>query len=316
MQDPHPKKPPHQSIFLEEFEQFFEPITLTSFVDATLGAGGHSEFILQKHPEIKVWIGIDQDKEALLLAKARLQPLLEGKRAYFIHTDFAKAPARIKEIALEGGLEGGLDGIFFDIGVSSMQLDQAERGFSFRFEGPLDMRMNQSQKLTAREIVNKWPAKELERIFRDYGEEPKAKKAADMLLQARHKKPITTTLELAAALEGLWTGSRKHPSTRIFQAVRIAVNGELEQLESALPAWMALMKEGGRLGVISFHSLEDRIVKCQMRDSYKAGGWQLLTPKPLEPSLKEQKKNPRARSAKLRFIEKSSTNKEEINEGE
>lgn len=294
---------PHKSIFLEEFLQFFASANPKSFIDATLGAGGHSEAILTSHPQINSWIGIDQDKSALELAQKRLQMLLQGKRAQFVHLGFAQAA---QMLAQQGDT---YDGIFMDIGVSSMQLDQAHRGFSFRFDGPLDMRMDQESELDAAFIVNKWDSKKLEQIFREFGEEPHAKKAADMISLARKKKKLQTTHDLVEALKGLWPHGRKHPATRVFQALRIAVNRELEQLEQSLPLFMNLLAPGGKLGVITFHSLEDRIVKNCFRDRAKSeAGWMILTPKPIEPSFKEQKANPRSRSAKLRFIEKLSFN--------
>lgn len=297
------KTPPHQSIFLEEFLSLFQVCNLRSFIDATLGAGGHSQAILKAHPEIQTWIGIDRDESALELAKARLFPLLQGKSAHFLHEDFLSASQNMANLT---GLQG-VDGIFLDIGVSSMQLDRAERGFSFRQDGPLDMRMDSSQSLSAYDLVNRSNAKELERIFRDYGEEPRYRKAAQMIIQARQKRKLTRTSDLTSALDGLWQGSHKHPATRIFQALRIAVNSELEQLEKSLPLWMDHLNPGGRLGVISFHSLEDRIVKICMKERAKQPGWKLVFDKPLEASAKEIRKNPRSRSAKLRFIEKLAT---------
>jgi 16S rRNA (cytosine1402-N4)-methyltransferase len=291
--------PAHRSIFLNEFSDFFTDRKLLSFMDATLGAGGHSERILQLHPEIEYWIGIDQDIAALEIAKKRLSPLLKGKKAIFLHSSFHDACSFLIKEHLR------FDGIFLDIGVSSMQLDQAQRGFSFRSEGPLDMRMNQDDDLNAEIILNRWDCKKLATIFAEYGEEPKAKKAAQMICTARQKKSLKTTTDLVKALEGLWLNSRKHPATRIFQALRIAVNSELEQLEQALPKFLDLLNEHARLGVISFHSLEDRIVKLCFRERSKQLGWSVLTPKPLEPTSKEIRYNPRSRSAKLRFIEKT-----------
>lgn len=293
---------PHKSIFVAEFLSFFSDSNLKVFVDATLGAGGHSFEILKAHPEIETWVGIDQDMSALALAKDRLSPLLEGKKAHFLHANFAEGPHWFEQ-HLPGQR---IDGLFMDLGVSSMQLDQAERGFSFRFEGPLDMRMNASQDLNAEEIVNTWPLSKLEKIFIEWGEEPKARRAAQMIGQYRQKKDIRTTAELCQALEGLWPRGNKHPATRIFQALRIAVNDEMNVLSRSIPNWLQLLAPKGRMGAISFHSLEDRQVKLAFREASKEKDlWHLLTPKPLEPTSQEMRMNRRSRSAKLRFIERS-----------
>lgn len=295
---------PHQSIFVREFLQFFSQTQLKVFVDGTLGAGGHSYEILKAHPEIELWIGIDQDTSALELSKKRLEPLLEGKKAHFLHANFAQGPSWFEE-HFPGQK---IDGVFMDLGVSSMQLDQAERGFSFRFEGPLDMRMNTDQDLTASEIVNTWPTSKLEKIFIEWGEEPKARRAAQMIQQFRQKQRIQTTQQLCQAVDGLWPRGQKHPATRIFQALRIAVNDELNVLSESIPHWLHLLSSGGRMGAISFHSLEDRMVKLAFREASKdKQAWNLLTPKPLEPTREEMRENKRSRSAKLRFIERSAS---------
>lgn len=291
---------PHQSIFVSEFLNFFQTSSIKVFVDATLGAGGHSFEILKAHPEIETWIGIDQDPSALALAKSRLEPLLIGKKAHFLHANFVEGPDWIQKNCSEK-----IDGIFMDLGVSSMQLDQAERGFSFRFDGPLDMRMNSEQKLTAYEIVNHWTQASLEKIFIEWGEEPKAKRGAQMIIQFRQKQKIKTTADLCQALEGLWPRGKKHPATRIFQALRIAVNDEMNVLSQSIPNWLCLLSPQGRMGVIAFHSLEDRLVKLAFREASKdKKAWNLLTPKPLEPTDQEMRANRRSRSAKLRFIER------------
>jgi 16S rRNA (cytosine1402-N4)-methyltransferase len=189
-----------------------------------------------------------------------------------------------------------------------MQLDQAEKGFSFSKEGPLDMRMGPATQLTAREIVNHWPEKKLGELFRDYGEEPKWRQAAKAIVGARRKAPFKTTSELAEFLVAQigFRGKKKlHPATLIFQALRICVNGELDSLEKGLTQAIARLSSGGRIGVISFHSLEDRIVKNIFREeASQKKTLRLLTKKPLVPTAGEMKKNPRARSAKMRFAEK------------
>lgn len=289
----------HLSVFLNEMLDFFKNKSLKIFVDGTLGAGGHSEAILKDHCEIEVWIGIDRDSSALEISKKRLLPLLKDKKAHFLHYRFDE-PECLELIASYGGF----DGAFFDLGVSSMQLDQKERGFSLRNEGPLDMRMNSEDELTAAEIVNTWPAAKLMKIFTEFGQEPKARQAANMILTYRQKQKILTTQDLTKALNGLWKGSHKHPATRIFQALRITVNGELQAIEKAASSYGSLMKEDARMGFISFHSLEDRLVKLGFRALAKEKNFRILTLKPLEPSRAEISRNPRSRSAKLRFVEK------------
>ena len=300
----------HESVLLNEVLRGFEGINLRTFVDGTLGAGGHSQAILSAHPEITRLFGFDQDPDALKIARERLQL----SKCQLIHANFVDIPSYVSEA----------DGILLDLGVSSMQLDRAEKGFSFMRDGPLDMRMNPKEPLTAESIVNSWSEKDLGRIFRDYGEEKRWRRAAGVIVEARLKKPIQTTLELSALLEPALRDykSKIHPATRVFQALRIAVNRELERLEAFLPQALALLNPGGRLAVISFHSLEDRIVKHFFRtaasDKVSTSGLaglfldkipegRLLTTKPWEASDTEVARNPRSRSAKLRVIEKLAT---------
>ena len=305
---------PHASVLLTEILKFFEDIDIHCFIDGTLGAGGHSEALLNAHPEIKTLIGIDQDPAALKIAKKRLEPWKE-KVDYFYgnYALFSEALAR-------NNIET-VDGMLLDLGVSSMQLDQPEKGFSFSQEGPLDMRMDPANPLTAAEIVNTWPEGEIGRIFRDYGEEKRWRAAARAIGQARKQKPFATTRDLADVLRPVLFSKKKsiNPLTLVFQALRICVNSELEVLQAALPKAIEKLRRGGRLAVISFHSLEDRIVKNVMRfaasdklDTSGIGGMfldkdpevKLLTTKPVVPSESEVMQNPRSRSAKLRVIEK------------
>ncbi|MDR3624963.1 MAG: 16S rRNA (cytosine(1402)-N(4))-methyltransferase RsmH [Chlamydiales bacterium] len=306
---------PHIPILVNEFLHQFKEKKITTFIDATLGAAGHSCALLEKHPEIELLIGIDQDTKALEIASKRLAPF--ANKTHLIHGNFQKIQSLITPFSPKK-----ISGIFADLGVSSMQLDQAERGMSFSKEGPLDMRMDQTQKLTAREIVNTWPQRELEYIFREYGEEPKWKLVAHAVIQARNEKELTTTLDLTKALKTtLFFNPRKpiHPCTLVFQSLRIAVNQELKALEEFLPAAFDLLELGGILGVLSFHSLEDRIVKNYFREisGYKGGREHdydpnkfqkanalLLTKKPICANEEEITYNPRSRSAKMRFIEK------------
>ncbi len=302
---------PHKSVLLDEVLQAFEDRSIEYFVDGTLGAGGHSEAILRHHPEIKELIGIDQDPSALEIARTRLQPFESKLR--LIHGNFSE---------LEKYQLPPIDGFLVDLGVSSMQLDQPDRGFSFMHEGPLDMRMDTTQELTAAEIVNTWDEGELAKIFRDYGEEKQWRRAAGLIVEERAKAPITTTLQLAQLFrEKLHKGAKKglHPATLIFQALRIAVNGELDVIEKVLPAVLKLLKPGGRIAVISFQSLEDRIVKNLFRywaeDKESSSGvcgifrdkvpeGKVITRKPVEANEEEVSENPRSRSAKLRVFEK------------
>lgn len=301
----------HTSVLLEEVLSAFEGKHIKHFVDGTLGAGGHSEAILKYHPEIEQLTGIDQDTSALEIARERLAPY--GSKVKFIHGNFSE---------LASYQLSGIDGFLADLGVSSMQLDRPERGFSFMRDGPLDMRMDTTALLTAADIVNTWSQDELGRIFRVYGEERQWRRAAGLIVEARETTPFTTTLQLADLFrEKLHKGAKKgiHPATLIFQALRIAVNGELEVIEKVLPAVLRLMNPGGRIAIISFQSLEDRLIKNMFRhwaedkeSSSGIGGifidktpeGKVITRKPLEASEEEIAANPRSRSAKLRVFEK------------
>lgn len=256
------------------------------FVDATLGFGGHAAALLASGARV---IGVDQDREALEAAKIGLS---EYRDISYIHDNFSN----LKEIVTEP-----VDGILFDLGVSSYQIDEARRGFSIRFDGPLDMRMDQGQKLTAAEIVNEWPEEELTRIFMEYGEERFAKRIGARIGVVRNTNKIETTGQLKLIIEKAIPTWRKRESvTRVFQALRIAVNSELENLRLALHACPGLLKPGGRLVVISYHSLEDRMVKWFFREQEKSGILKIITKKPKAAGEAERAANPRARSAKLR----------------
>ncbi len=284
---------PHAPVLLNEVLAVFDGMRILSFVDGTLGAGGHAEAILSAHPEIETFIGCDRDPDALALAKERLLPW-KGKVKFFHGTH-------------SEGLSSGLkvDGVLIDAGVSSMQLDRAERGFSFQGEGPLDMRMNPEARLTAREIVNRWREEDLVRILKDFGEEPRARAVARAILAARKKKKLETTRDLVEAIRGAARGKKHlHFATLTFQAIRIAVNDELGELEKGIRAGAEALETGGRIAVISFHRLEDRIAKQCFRELALKETLQPLTKKPVEPSEAEVKVNPRSRSAKLRAAEK------------
>ncbi len=305
---------PHVSVLLNEILSFYEDRPIRFFVDGTLGAGGHSEAILKAHPEIEKLIGIDQDDLSLATAKKRLEPF--GDKVVFIKGNFEDLDKYLKTANIKH-----VDGMLFDLGVSSMQLDIAEKGFSFSKDGPLDMRMNQDSQLTAAEIINTWSEKEIGRVLREYGEEKYWRKAASAIVLARNEKTIKTTTELADLLRPLFSWKKKgiNPLTLIFQGLRIAVNRELEVLEKMIPKALESLGKGGRLSVITFHSLEDRIVKNLFRfeasdkfDTVGLGGVfkdkvptiKILTKKPIAPSDDEVKINPRSRSAKLRCVEK------------
>ncbi len=311
---------PHSSVLLAEVLHAFSPLSLTVMVDGTLGAGGHAEALLEHHPEIQHYVGIDSDPYALEFAQKRLKAW--EHKMHFKQGNFADFPSFLKEAHLPSP-----NGILLDLGVSSMQLDEPSRGFSFRYDAPLDMRMNPSQGETAADIVNTYSEKELGVLFREYGEEKKWRAAAHAIVKAREHKEIRTTFDLKEILiPPLAPAYRKqsiHPCTLVFQALRICVNQELEALRSTLPQAIEALAPGGRLAVISFHRLEDRLVKKEMRlaasDKWETAGLggsglfldkepsiKLITRKPIEPSEEEIKRNPRSRSAKLRVAEKIS----------
>ncbi len=260
------------------------------YLDATFGRGGHTHLILQAFPDVRV-TGIDLDEEAIATTQAYLQPIAE-ERLQVWQGNFANYP----------GATGEFNGIIADLGVSSPQFDVPERGFSFRHTAPLDMRMNRQQSLTAADIINHWDQNSLANLFYQYGEERRSRSIASRLLQQR---PFNTTTELAEAIAKCFPPKQRygriHPATRVFQALRIAVNDELGSLERFLDQAPLWLKPGGCIGIISFHSLEDRRVKYAFRDSLLLD---VVTKKPIIPQPEEQQKNPRSRSAKLRFAKK------------
>jgi 16S rRNA (cytosine1402-N4)-methyltransferase len=277
----------HITVLEEELIQGLEIQPAGLYLDATVGGGGHSDRILAAYPDTRV-IAIDRDQQALVAAKQRL--VSYGDRVTFWQGNFADYPA----------IDQQFTGILADLGVSSAQLDQAERGFSFRQEAPLDMRMDQTQPITAADLLNTAPEKELADIFYYYGEERFSRRIARYIVGHR---PFTTTTQLAQAIAHLLPGSRQriHPATRVFQALRIAVNQELTSLEKFLDTVPQWLQSQGRIGIISFHSLEDRIVKHRFRE---AQSLRVLTKKPICPQDEELKQNPRSRSAKLRIAER------------
>ncbi len=293
---------------------FLQPAPGRRYVDGTLGGGGHSEAILTASGPDGQVVGLDRDDEAIAAASERLKRF--GARLTARQASFADA----REVLTEIGWDK-VDGVILDLGVSSRQIDAAERGFSFRLGGRLDMRMDRRQSLDACRLVNTATVDELMRVFRAYGEEPQARRIAEKIAAERKLRPIESTDELARLVEGVKGGRRRdhHPATQVFQALRIAVNQELDQLEHFLDDGFALLRPSRRMVIISFHSLEDRLVKnafrkwsraclCPPRALVCQCGWsqkvKLLTKRPLVPGDAETAANPRARSAKLRAVER------------
>lgn len=281
----------HIPVLMREVLEIFADRKICTFFDGTLGAGGHAQAILQAHPEIERYIGCDRDPRAHELARVHLAPWLE--KVEWIRGSYAEKVAEVK---------GSIDGFLIDIGVSSMQLDERERGFSFMGDAPLDMRMDPEGDLTAEAIVNRYSEKELARILFEFGEERRSRQVAKAIVEARRKRRIRTTKELVEIIKPFATRGKLNPATLTFQALRIAVNDELGQLERGLKAAISKLSPQGRMAVISFHSLEDRIVKNTLRDAKEE--ILVLTKKPIGPSVEEMRTNPRARSSKLRAGEK------------
>ena len=289
----------HIPVLVKKAMELLDPQPDDIVVDATVGLGGHTQAILEKLGPRGRLIGIDQDEQALQSANKSLKNA--AGRVVLVRGNFRD----LVQLVWHAGKFKRVDGILFDLGVSSLQLADAPRGFSFLHNAPLDMRMDpQSGGTTAAEIINRAGFNELVRIFREFGEEPKAEIIVKRILEARQRRPIRTTLELVGIIGGRSQRGKIHPATRVFQALRIAVNDELEALREALPQAVELLKPRGRLVVISFHSLEDRIVKNFFKEYTTGGSAQLLTKKAVTPSWEERRSNPRARSSKLRALMK------------
>ena len=305
----------HQSVLKEEALQFLISAREGWVVDATLGDGGHTQYILENSkPGVKV-LGIDQDSSAIKRAQGRLKPFRD--RVAFARGNFGE----IARILKQNGITK-IQGLILDLGVSSRQLDDAERGFSFRFDGPLDMRMNPESPLTARDLLENSTDRELQEIIRDYGEERHYKKIVREIRKAQSENPLKTTLELSNLISAAAPASRTariHPATRTFQALRIAVNNELQNLKIALRDSLEFLDAAARVAVISFHSLEDRIVKNFFREEEmscscppktpvcvcnKKQTLRVLTRRPIRPSQNELDRNPRSSSSKLRAAER------------
>ncbi|RKI90150.1 16S rRNA (cytosine(1402)-N(4))-methyltransferase RsmH [Parablautia intestinalis] len=307
----------HRSVLLDETIEGLKINPTGLYVDGTLGGGGHSLEIVKRLKEGGRLIGIDQDGVAIEAAGAKLSPF--GDKVSIVRGNYRNT----KEILAVMGITD-IDGMVLDLGVSSYQLDTKERGFSYRFDTSLDMRMDTRQSLTARDIVNGYDEGELYRIIRDYGEDKFAKNIAKHIVLARQAKPIETTQELneiiKAAIPAKFRAQGGHPSKRTFQAVRIECNRELEVLKESLEELIDLLKPQGRLCIITFHSLEDRIVKTAFRQAAnlcicppgfpvcvcgKVSKGKVITGKPILPAENEMEENPRSKSAKLRIFEKT-----------
>lgn len=306
----------HISILLDSIVRWMQPAPGKVLVDGTLGGGGHSEALLQGLVPGGRLIGIDRDDDALAAAGQRLRPF--GEAFLALKGDHKHMPQLLSAAGITI-----VDGILLDLGVSSWQLNSPDRGFSYNNDGPLDMRMDRSQKLTAYDVVNTYDQKRLMEIIRDYGEDHFASRIASFLVERRKQAPIRTTTELSqvitAAIPAKFRRTGPHPAKRTFQAIRIEVNGELAGLQQTIGSLIDLLGKGGRLCVISFHSLEDRAVKLAMKEAEnpctcprsapvcvcgRAPLGKMLTRKPETPGEEEQTQNPRSRSAKLRVFER------------
>jgi 16S rRNA (cytosine1402-N4)-methyltransferase len=279
-----------------------------TYIDATLGMAGHSLEIAKRLGAEGTLIGFDRDPEAMAIATRRLEALRgelgEAMPKLILHEkEFSSAADHVEA--------GSIDGILADFGVSSLQLGEAYRGFSFQADGPLDMRMNPRQGITAEQVVNQFDENDLADLIYEFGEERRSRRIARAIVRAR---PLTTTAQLAkvvAASAPPMKGEKIHPATRTFQAIRIRVNEELSEIQSLLQMAPKLLRTGGRLAVISFHSLEDRLVKDAFREGARQGIWDLLTRKPETAEVEETDRNPRSRSAKLRAAERTALSLEE-----
>jgi len=300
----------HRPVLVTETMELLAPRPGALIVDATCGGGGHSEAILQTGADV---LALDRDPDALEFATSRLTSF--GRRVILRRANFREATGVLDQLGI-----GRIGGALLDLGVSSRQLENPERGFSLMRNGPLDMRMDPRQELTAAEVVNGYAEEELTRIFREYGEEPAARRIASQIVKLRKETPFRETIALAKAIEKIvGRHGRRHPATQIFQALRMEVNDELGALQEGLVGLTNRLEPGARIAVIAFHSLEDRIVKNFFRDRSREfldrPEWpeprpnpdfslRLVTPKAIEPDAVEQRSNPRSRSARLRVAER------------
>ena len=305
----------HRPVLLQECVEALNIRPEGVYLDGTLGRAGHSEQIVKRLTTGRL-ICVDRDQTALDAARERLAPWMD--RTTLVHSNFDQVDAILDKLSLSG-----VDGMLFDLGVSSPQLDDGSRGFSYMADAPLDMRMDREEGLTAADIVNRWPQEELRRIISQYGEERCAPQIAGAIVRRRRDKPVSTTLELVEIIKSAMPAKalreKQHPAKRTFQAIRIAVNDELASVERMLQRAVPRLNQGGRLAVITFHSLEDRVVKtglagfargCTCPPDFpvcvcgKTPDIRLVNKKPILPSQREVEENPRARRAKLRAAEK------------
>lgn len=284
----------HISVLLQETIELLQIRPGEKYIDATLGGGGHSEEMIRAGGIV---LGIDQDSDAIEFVKERLRDTVTIAQGNFEH---------IGEIARKHGFVN-VSGVLYDLGISSHQVDEGARGFSFLQEAPLDMRMSPQLSVTAADLVNGLNKGELIQLFENYGEEVFARKIADAIVRERDKGRIETTTYLARLIASVYPGKmhKVHPATKVFQALRIAVNDELVVLGKSLPQALELVKSGGRIVVITFHSLEDRMIKRQFEKWKEEGKGKIITKKPIVPTEEETVRNRRARSAKLRIFEKN-----------
>jgi len=293
----------HTPVMLAEVLQYLNLHPGQTIIDGTVGMGGHSLEIVKRIAPGGKLIAIDRDKESLDMAQARLKDFSE--QAQFVYGNFSEMDEIVKRLKVDR-----IDGILLDLGVSTFQLTQADRGFSFTREGPLDMRLDRNSYISAYDLVNNLNEEEISNLLWSFGEERWHNRIARRVVEERQKQPITTTAELSEiVMRAIPPRFRKfhyriHPATRTFQAVRIAVNRELEVLEQVLAKSIPLLSPGGRICVISFHSLEDRVVKWAFRKAAAEGVLTILTPKPLTPTESEARENPSSRSSKFRAAEK------------
>jgi len=294
-------RPQHVPVLLDEVLEYLKVRPGGVYCDATVGLAGHSSEIARRLGGKGRLICFDRDPQAMELAKARLEEIRaelgeEMPEVRFVAKAFSEVASEIEP--------GNLDGLLADFGVSSMHLDEAHRGFSFRSEGPLDMRMDTRRGVTAEQVVNQVDESDLANLIYEFGEERRSRRIARAIVRAR---PISTTAELArvvSAAAPAMKGEKIHPATRTFQALRIYVNDELGEIRTLLESAPSLVRPGGRLVLISFHSLEDRLVKDAFRDGSRNGVYEVLTKKPVVAGEEEEMRNPRARSAKMRAVEK------------
>ncbi|AHA05287.1 16S rRNA (cytosine(1402)-N(4))-methyltransferase RsmH [Pediococcus pentosaceus] len=308
----------HTTVLLEETVNGLDVKEDGIYVDCTLGGGGHSRLILSKLGENGHLYSFDQDQTAIDYNQKNLAEYVAKGQVTFVKSNFRNLKNELNHLGIDG-----VDGVLYDLGVSSPQFDDAERGFSYRFDAPLDMRMDQTQKFNAREVVNEWSYNDLVRIFFRYGEEKYSKQVARKIESTREEKPIETTGELADLIKSAIPAAARrtggHPAKKIFQAIRIAVNDELGALEESLEQALQILNPAGRISVITFQSLEDRLVKRMFKEQTEIGDlpaglpiipddmkpkYKLINRKPIIPSEDELEENRRSHSAKLRIIEK------------